>query len=53
MSRLPLNRLFAFEGLSPIFVTAASAIFLKEQIATQAWFAFGLIGIGISLVLFQ
>lgn len=50
MTKLPLNRLFAFEGLSPILVTAASAIFLKEEIATRAWIASGLIGIGIGLV---
>jgi drug/metabolite transporter (DMT)-like permease len=36
--------------LTPILVTAASAIFLKEQIAPRAWIASGLIGIGIGLV---
>jgi EamA-like transporter family. len=36
--------------LSPILVTAASAVFLKEEIATRAWIASGLIGIGIGLV---
>jgi uncharacterized membrane protein len=45
-----LNRLFAFEGVSPILVAAASALFLAEKITVQAWLASVLIGAGIVLV---
>jgi hypothetical protein len=45
-----LNRLFAFEGVSPLLVAWASALFLREIITIRAWFASFLIAIGISLV---
>lgn len=45
-----LNRLFAFEGASPLLVACASALFLAEKITVRAWFASFLIGIGITLV---
>ena len=45
-----LNRLFAFEGASPLLVACASVLFLGEKISVRAWFASFLIGIGITLV---
>jgi drug/metabolite transporter (DMT)-like permease len=45
-----LNRLFAFEGASPLLVACASVLFLGEKISGRAWFASFLIGIGIALV---
>jgi len=45
-----LNRLFAFEGVSPLLVACASALFLGEKITIRAWFASFLIAIGIALV---
>ena len=45
-----LNRLFAFEGVSPLLVACASALFLGERITVRAWFASFLIAIGIALV---
>ena len=45
-----LNRLFAFEGVSPLLVAVASALFLAEKITAQAWLASILLGIGIVLV---
>jgi len=50
MTKLDLNRLFAFEGASPLLVAAASAIFLREKVSFRAWIAFALIGVGICLV---
>ena len=45
-----LNRIFAFEGASPLLVAFASALFLGEKITLRAWFASFLISIGIALV---
>jgi uncharacterized membrane protein len=45
-----LNRLFAFEGGSPLLVACASALFLEEKITRRAWFASFLIAVGITLV---
>lgn len=45
-----LNRLFAFEGGSPLLVACASALFLAEKITVRAWFASFLIAVGITLV---
>jgi uncharacterized membrane protein len=45
-----LNRLFAFEGVSPLLVACASALFLGEKITARAWFASFLIALGITLV---
>jgi uncharacterized membrane protein len=45
-----LNRLFAFEGVSPLLVAFASGLFLSERITARAWFASFLIAIGITLV---
>jgi drug/metabolite transporter (DMT)-like permease len=45
-----LNRLFAFEGVSPLLIAVASALFLSERITVRAWFASFLIAIGIALV---
>jgi hypothetical protein len=45
-----LNRLFAFEGVSPLLVAFASGLFLSETITARAWFASFLIAIGITLV---
>jgi drug/metabolite transporter (DMT)-like permease len=45
-----LNRLFAFEGVSPLLVACASALFLGERITVRAWFASFLIALGITLV---
>ncbi len=45
-----LNRLFAFEGVSPLLVALASGLFLSERITARAWLASFLIAIGISLV---
>ncbi len=45
-----LNRLFAFEGVSPLIVACASALFLGEKITMRAWVASFLIAIGITLV---
>jgi uncharacterized membrane protein len=45
-----LNRLFAFEGASPLLVAWASALFLAEKITVRAWFASFLIAVGITLV---
>jgi drug/metabolite transporter (DMT)-like permease len=45
-----LNRLFAFEGVSPLLVACASALFLGERITARAWFASFLIAFGITLV---
>lgn len=45
-----LNRLFAFEGGSPLLVACASALFLEEKITVRAWFASFLIALGITLV---
>jgi drug/metabolite transporter (DMT)-like permease len=54
MSLFELNRLFAFEGASPLVVAGACALFLEEKITMRAWFASFLIAIGITLVaLFQ
>jgi drug/metabolite transporter (DMT)-like permease len=50
MRLFELNRLFAFEGVSPLVVAGASALFLEEKITVRAWFASFLIGIGITLV---
>jgi hypothetical protein len=50
MRLFELNRLFAFEGASPLVVAAASALFLEEKITMRAWFASFLIAIGITLV---
>jgi undecaprenyl phosphate-alpha-L-ara4N flippase subunit ArnE len=50
MTFLELNRLFAFEGVSPLLVAAASAIFLREKISVKAWVATVLIGSGILMV---
>ena len=50
MRLFELNRLFAFEGASPLVVAGASALFLEEKITTWAWFASFLIAIGIALV---
>jgi undecaprenyl phosphate-alpha-L-ara4N flippase subunit ArnE len=50
MTKLELNRLFAFEGMSPILVAGASAIFLREKINLKAWLATALIGAGICMV---
>jgi uncharacterized membrane protein len=50
MRLFELNRLFAFEGVSPLVVAGASALFLEENITIQAWFASFLIAIGITLV---
>ena len=45
-----LSRLFAFEGVSPLLVACASALFLGERITVRAWFASFLIALGITLV---
>lgn len=45
-----LNRLFAFEGVSPLLVAGASALFLEEKISARAWAASVLIAFGIVLV---
>jgi uncharacterized membrane protein len=45
-----LNRLFAFEGASPLLVACASALFLDEKITIRAWFASFLIAVGITMV---
>jgi drug/metabolite transporter (DMT)-like permease len=45
-----LNRLFAFEGVSPLLVACASALFLNEKITVRAWVASFLIAFGIMLV---
>jgi multidrug transporter EmrE-like cation transporter len=45
-----LNRLFAFEGVSPLLVACASSLFLEEKITVRAWFASFLIAFGITLV---
>ncbi|MBV8351108.1 MAG: EamA family transporter [Verrucomicrobia bacterium] len=45
-----LNRLFAFEGVSPLLVAGASALFLEEKISARAWSASVLIAFGIVLV---
>jgi uncharacterized membrane protein len=45
-----LNRLFAFEGVSPLLIASASALLLSERITVRAWFASFLIAIGITLV---
>jgi hypothetical protein len=50
MRFLELNRLFAFEGVSPLVVACASALFLEEKITMRAWFASFLIALGITLV---
>jgi uncharacterized membrane protein len=50
MTYLELNRLFAFEGVSPLLVAGASAIFLREKISIKAWVATILIGTGILMV---
>ncbi|MBV9106464.1 MAG: EamA family transporter [Verrucomicrobia bacterium] len=50
MRLFELNRLFAFEGVSPLLVACASALFLNEKITVQAWFASFLIAFGITLV---
>jgi hypothetical protein len=50
MRLFELNRLFAFEGFTPIVVAGASALFLEERITMQAWLASFLIAIGITLV---
>ena len=50
MTFLELNRLFAFEGVSPLLVAGASALFLREKITFKAWFATILIGTGICIV---
>jgi uncharacterized membrane protein len=50
MGLFELNRLFAFEGVSPLLVACASALFLGEKITVRAWFASFLIAIGITLV---
>jgi drug/metabolite transporter (DMT)-like permease len=50
MTFLELNRLFAFEGVSPLLVAGASAIFLHEKISVKAWTATILIGTGILMV---
>lgn len=50
MRLFELNRLFAFEGVSPLLVAGASALFLEEEITMRAWFASFLIAIGITLV---
>jgi len=42
--------LFAFEGVSPLLVACASALFLGERITVRAWFASFLIAVGIALV---
>lgn len=45
-----LNRLFAFEGVSPLLVACASGLLLEEKITVRAWFASFLTAIGITLV---
>ena len=50
MRLFELNRLFAFEGASPLMVAGASALFLEEKITMRGWFASFLIAIGITLV---
>jgi drug/metabolite transporter (DMT)-like permease len=45
-----LNRLFAFEGASPLLLACACSLFLSERITARAWFASFLIAIGITLV---
>ena len=50
MRLFELNRLFAFEGVSPLLVACASALFLGEKITARAWFASFLIALGITLV---
>jgi drug/metabolite transporter (DMT)-like permease len=50
MRLFELNRLFAFEGASPLVVAGASALFLEEKITMRAWFASFLIAIGITLI---
>jgi undecaprenyl phosphate-alpha-L-ara4N flippase subunit ArnE len=50
MTFLELNRLFAFEGVSPLLVAGASSIFLREKISIKAWLATILIGAGILMV---
>jgi multidrug transporter EmrE-like cation transporter len=50
MRSFDLNRLFAFEGVSPLLVACASMLFLNEKITVRAWFASFLIAFGIALV---
>ncbi|MBV8141941.1 MAG: hypothetical protein JO279_15275 [Verrucomicrobia bacterium] len=45
-----LNRLFAFEGVSPLLVACACTLFLSEKITVRGWFASFLIAFGIMLV---
>lgn len=50
MRLFELNRLFAFEGASPLLLACACSLFLSERITARAWFASFLIAIGITLV---
>ena len=50
MRLFELNRLFAFEGASPLLLACACSLFLSERITARAWIASFLIAIGITLV---
>ena len=50
LSKYELSQLYAFEGLSPVFLMASAWLFLGEKVPLRGWIGVSLIGVGLMLV---
>ena len=50
LSKYELSQLYAFEGLSPVFLMASAWLFLGEKVPLRGWIGVSLIGAGLMLV---
>lgn len=50
LGKYELSRLYAFEGLAPVFVMASAWLFLGEKVPLRGWIGVSLIGAGLMLV---
>lgn len=50
LSKFDLSYLYPFEGLSPILLVIAAAVFLKEKMSLNLWLGVLLISAGVALV---
>lgn len=50
LSRYQLSQLYAFEGLSPVFLMVSAWLFLGEKVPLRGWIGVSLIGAGLMLV---
>jgi|ERR1700759_510983 drug/metabolite transporter (DMT)-like permease len=50
LSKYQLSQLYAFEGLSPVFLMVSAWLFLGEKVPLRGWIGVSLIGAGLMLV---